>query len=184
MSLFTKKRIALGLTMAAVLALAQCDLVRVTASEFTHKPLEVDFPMGEGKQISYPVRSWADKPYGMVLITEYVNWNKSIDKTREEVPFSFSVACYRIEKDKEVLFFQKQYTQDDNLYGGNGWIPNNPHSPESSAWGSGLGGFRLPYGTYRCDFKDNSTPEIKDYLQKAGVVKTSIAIMPIKRVFY
>ena len=184
MSLFTKKRIALGLTMAAVLALAQCDLVRVTASEFTHKPLEVDFPMGEGKQISYPVRSWADKPYGMVLITEYVNWNKSIDKTSENIPFSFSVACYRIEEDREILFFQKQYTQKDDFYGSTGWVPNKPYSPESRAWTSGLGGFRLPYGTYRCDFKDNSTPEIKDYLQKAGVVKTYIIIMPIKRVLY
>ena len=184
MRLFTKKRIALGLTMAAVLALAQCDLVRVTASEFTHKPLEVDFPMGEGKQVSYPVRSWIDKPYGMKLVIEYVNWNKLVDKTREEIPFSFSAACYRIEKDREVLFFQKQYSKEDRLYLGSGAIPNKPYSPESRAWAGRLGGFRLPYGTYRCDFKDTSTPEIKDYLQKAGVVKTSIVIAPIERVIY
>ena len=171
--------------MAAVLVLAQCDFVRVTASEFTHyPPLEVDFPMGEGKQISYPLHSWIDKPYGMTLAIEYVNWDKSINKTNEEIPFSFSAACYRIEKDREVLFFQKHYSKEDQLYLGGGVVPNKPHSPDSMAWAGALGGFRLPYGTYRCDFKDTSTPEIKDYLKKAGVVRTFIRILPEAPLIY
>ena len=186
MSLFTKKRIALGLTMAAVLALAQCDLVRVSASQLIHTPpLEVNLPMGEGKQVSYPVRSWIDKPYRMALIAEYINWDKYISEAGiKDLPYSISIACYRLEKGKEILFYQKEITEKEQLYLGRGWTPNKSYSSESEAGIIGLGGFRLPYGTYRCDFKDTSTPEIKNYLKEAGVIRTFINIMPYEPFIY
>ncbi len=179
MKFFTKKRIAFVLTIAAVLALAQCDLLRVWGSQDIGNHPEIDFPMGEGKQISYPVRSWIDKPYAMLLVIEHINYKKSIDDdVNKEIPFSFSATCYRIENGKETVFFQRQYSKEDELYMGSGWIPEKPYSPDSRAGTGALGGLRLPYGNYRCDFKDTSTPEIKDYLKKAGVVRTFIVIWP------
>lgn len=185
MKMFVKKRIPLFVGVAAVLGLAQCDWIRADVSRVFSPPVEMDFPMGEGKQISYPIRSWIDKPYGMRLVLEYVNWDKSNDHdVQKEIPFSFSVSCFHMEHDKEILFFQRHYTQADELYLGGGHIPKQPYSPDSMAWGSGLGGFRLPYGTYRCDFKDTSNPEIKSYLQKAGIVRVFVRIAPTQSLIY
>ncbi|MCQ9326016.1 hypothetical protein [Neisseria dentiae] len=99
--------------------------------------------MGEGKQISYPVRSWIDKPYAMFLIIEYINYAKSIDyKTNKEIPFSFSTTCYRIENGKETVFFQRKYSKKDELYLGGGWAlhEHKPHSLDSRAQIGTLGG--------------------------------------------
>lgn len=126
MKMFVKKRIPLFVGVAAVLGLAQCDWIRADVSRVFSPPVEMDFPMGEGKQISYPIRSWIDKPYGMRLVLEYVNWDKSNDHdVQKEIPFSFSVSCFHMEHDKEILFFQRHYTQADELYLGGGIYPNN-----------------------------------------------------------
>ena len=186
MRLFTKKRIALGLTMAAVLALAQCDLVRVSTSQLIHTPpLTVDLPMGESKQVSYPIRSWIDKPYAMTLVAEYSNKDKYISEAGiKDLPYSISIACYRLEKGKEILFYQKEITEKDPLYLSSDWTFNKPSSTASEAGAIGLGGFRLPYGTYRCDFKDTSTPEIKKYLKEASVVRTFVSVWAYKPFIY
>ncbi len=202
MKFFTKKRIAFVLAIAAALGLAQCDLLRVWGSQTIGSTPKVDFPLGEGKTISYSVNSWVKKPYIITLKIEYPNYQKKLDSREEigNIPYRISVKCYKLEKTKETLFFQDTYvirdkiyhlddsstfTRRENLFEGNsGWNPNNPDNPYASGVSSGMGGFDLPYGKYRCDFKDESPPEIKHYLQKANITRTAIHIFPYEPFIY
>lgn len=187
MKLFTKKRLPLFIGIATVLGLAQCDWIRADVSQVLFPPVELDFPMGEGKQVSYPIRSWIDKPYGIGLVAEYTSRDKYLAEAgTKDLPYAISIACYRLEKEQEIFFYRKEYTEKDELYLGGITRLNKskPYSPESEAGVVGLGGFRLPYGSYRCDFKDTSNPEIKEYLQKTGVVRAFVRIFPYKPIIY
>ena len=190
-------------SIIAILAisLAQYDLVKTQTSLLLFSPEVVDFQLGENKTISYPINSWVSKPYAIHFNIEYLNWRKATDNTSKEIPYRFTVKCYKLEKNEEILFFENIYFIRNNLYklgnetvtlrenlfdGGNGWDPENPSN--SDAWGhsSSLGGFafNLPYGAYRCDFKDESPPEIKTSLKEAGIVRTAITIGPYKKFIY
>ena len=48
---------------------------------------------------------------------------------------------------------------------------------------SALKGFDLPYGKYRCDFKDESPSEIKANMKAAGIVATYLEISPYIALF-
>lgn len=202
MKLFAKKRIPLFVGIAAVLGLAQCDLVRVTASELFFSPVIMDFPIGDGAQISYPISSWVDKPYIITFKIEYPNYQKILDSRKqiEDIPYRISLKCYKLEKTKETLFFQETYIIRDRIYhlpdsgtfnirqnlfdGDSGWDPENPNNPHASGTSSGMGGIRLPYGKYRCDFKDESPSEIRQYLQKANIIRTAVQILPYEPLIY
>ena len=186
-----------GIITALSLLLTQCDLVTTSTSEFLFPPKVVDFPLGEGKTISYPLTSWIDKPYVITLKTEYINSQKAWDK-KTEMPYRFSVQCYRLEKSKKNLIFEDIYivrdisyevgneihTTRENIFDdGHGWEPNYPN------WDGGgrsaiIGNFRLPYGKYRCDFKDESPEKIKGMMKDAGIVRTAISIYSFKRFIY
>ncbi|OSI17971.1 hypothetical protein BWD09_04255 [Neisseria dentiae] len=193
----TLNKVLLAGGVIAALSLTQCDLVTTATSELLFPPKLVDFPLGEGKTISYPLTSWIEKPYGINIKIEYIEnkWGKKIP----DMPYRFSVKCYRLEKNAEVLFFEDIYIirdisyQVDNetyirheniLDGGRGWAPNNPNNPDADGRSHQLKAFRLPYGRYRCDFKDESPSEIKAMLKEAGIVRTAIDIFPYTLIFY
>ena len=73
MRLIPKKPILWAGSLAAVLSLTMCDVVTVEVSRLLFPAKIIDFPMGEGKTISYPINSWVKKPYGIMLKTEYLN---------------------------------------------------------------------------------------------------------------
>ena len=181
------------------LSLTQCDLITTSTSELLFQPKVVDFPLGEGKAINYPLTSWIDKPYTISINTEYVNSEKAWGQ-KTELPYRISVKCYQLEKNKEILFFEDTYiireksyehnneiiTIQENIFdkGSFGWNPNNPHSSEAWGWRFIMKEFRLPYGRYRCDFKDESPKEIKEMMKKVGIVRTVIEIRPFKLFIY
>ncbi len=182
----SKKVILLTGGITATLLLAQCDTVTVLTSEMLFRPKIVELPMGEGKIVSYEVNSWVKKPYLMILgfESEYQNYGEAFFNGKlETVPYKFSIKCYKIEKDSEILFYEKNYTMKD-LSGMDGWNSQNPDKPY--AWGGSysLGGFDLSYGRYRCDLKDESSIEIKTYLKEAGIARTAFQIIPYKLWFY
>ncbi len=96
----------------ATLSLTQCDLATTAVSELLYPPKLVDFPLGEGKVVSYPITSWIDKPYVINLNSEYINREKAWSET-PELPYRLSVKCYRLEKNAEVLFFEDIYVVRD-----------------------------------------------------------------------
>lgn len=195
----TLNKVLLAGGVIAALSLTQCDLATTATSELFFPPKLIDFPLGEAKAISYPITSWIDKPYAIGMKIEYINSEKAWGET-PEMPYRLSVKCYRLEKNTEVLFFEdtyivrdishevgkETYTIRENLFdkGSFGWNPDNPNNPDAAGWSSIMGGFNLPYGKYRCDFKDESPPEIKAMLQEAGIVRTAIDIFPFKRFIY
>ena len=61
MSRKSKKIILLIGSVAAVLSLTMCDVVTVEVSRLLFPAKIIDFPMGEGKTISYPINSWVKK---------------------------------------------------------------------------------------------------------------------------
>ncbi|OSI17969.1 hypothetical protein BWD09_04245 [Neisseria dentiae] len=104
-----------------------------------------------------------------------------------------------MEKNAEVLFFEDTYVVRDIAYGignetrivrenifdnGYWWELNNPNVPDAEGKRYRLKEVRLPYGRYRCDFKDESPPEIKVILQEAGIVRTAIEIFPFEPFIY
>lgn len=192
-------KVSLAGSVIIALSLTQCDLVTTATSELLFPPKLVDFPLGEGRIVSYSVTSWISKPYAISLNTEYTNWTKASGRDKE-IPYQFSVKCYRLEKNTETLFFENIYivrdksykngnevvTRRENIFdkGDFGWEPDNLNNSEAWGWRSILKEFRLPYGRYRCDFKDESPPEIKAMLKEAGIVRTVIEIHPFKLFIY
>ncbi len=74
--------------------------------------------------------------------------------------------------------------RENILNGGYGWVIDNSNNINAGGMSYRLKEFRLPYGKYRCDFKDESPPEIKAMLKEAGIVRTAIDIHPFKLLFY
>ncbi|WP_373740709.1 hypothetical protein [Neisseria sp.] len=196
----TLNKVLLTGSVIAALSLTQCDFVKTQTSLWLFPPEEIDFTLGEGRTISYLFSSWISKPYAIHFNTEYVNLEKAQAKKRE-IPYQFTLKCYHLKKNKEFLFFQnvyfikdhnytldgKTYKIKDNLFeGAQSWESKKPNSLSSWGWSSSLMGFafNLPYGKYRCDFKDESPPNIKKYLQEAGIVRTVITIGPYKKFIY
>ncbi|WP_373761739.1 hypothetical protein [Neisseria dentiae] len=194
----TLNKVLLAGGVITALSLTQCDVATVAVSQLLFRPKVVDFPLGEGKVISYPITSWIEKPYAISLNREYLDSKKVWDRV-PELPYRISVKCYRLEKNMETLFFEDTYIVRDISYegrnethtirenifdSGQGWGPNNLNNPNARGRSYQLREFRLPYGRYRCDFKDDSPPEIKAMLQEAGIVRTAIDIFPFKRFIY
>ncbi|WP_373761740.1 hypothetical protein [Neisseria dentiae] len=194
----TLNKVLLAGGMITALSLTQCDVATVAVSQLFFPMKVVDFPLGDGKVISYPITSWIEKPYLISIKTEYINSEKAWSET-PEMPYHFSVKCYRLEKNAEVLFFEDTYIVRDISYerrnetytirenildGGQGWMPNNPKNPDTDGKSYRMKEFRLPYGKYRCDFKDESPPEIKSMLKEAGIVRTAVSVYPFKLIFY
>ncbi len=192
----TLNKVLLAGGVITALSLTQCDLATTMVSELLFPPKLIDFPLGEGKAVSYPITSWIDKPYVINMNIEYTNREKIWSKKIPEMPYRLSVKCYRLEKNAEVLFFDDIYIVRDISYqvgnetrtirenildGGRSWGVN---SPNTSGRSYRLKEFRLPYGRYRCDFKDESPPEIKAMLKKAEIVRTAIDIHPFELLFY
>lgn len=188
MKLIPKKPILWAGSLAAVLSLTMCDVVTVEVSRLLFPAKIIDFPMGEGKTISYPINSWVKKPYGIMLKTEYINYQKAYDAARKNIPYDFLIKCYRMENGKKIIFYENKYSMKNDernlFYGSFGWSPEDSNHPDAEGLSSTFDGLDLSYGQYRCDFEDKSSPEIKAYLKEAGVIRTAIQISPYKLWFY
>ncbi|WP_373747427.1 hypothetical protein [Neisseria dentiae] len=194
----TLNKVLLAGGVIAALSLTQCDVATVAVSQLLFRPKVVDFPLGEGTTISYPIISWVEKPYAININAEYINSEKARGET-PDMPYRFSVKCYRLKKNAEVLFFESTYVVRDIAYeirneihtrhenvleGGQSWGANNTKNPDADGRSYQLEEFRLPYGKYRCDFKDESPPKIKSMLKEAGIVRTAVSVYPFKLIFY
>lgn len=184
----SKKVFLLIGSVVSVLLVARCELVIVEFSRLLFPTKIIDFPMGEGKTIRYPINSWVKKPYGIMLKTEYINYRKAYDPTRENIPYDFLLKCYRIENGKEIVFYETKYSMKNDernlFYGSFRWDPKDSNNPDAEGLSSTFDGLNLSYGQYRCDFEDKSSPEIKAYLKEAGVIRTFVHISPYKLWFY
>lgn len=94
MRLIPKKTILWAGSLAVVLSLTQCDLVKVYLSQALFPAEVVPFPMGEGKTVSYTVDSWAKKRYVISLKTEYRNEAAINQEERMKIPYNISINCY------------------------------------------------------------------------------------------
>ena len=187
MRLIPKKPILWAGSLAAVLSLTQCDLVKVYLSQALFPAEVVPFPMGEGKTVSYTVDSWAEKRYAISLKTEYRNEAAINQEERMKIPYNISVNCYHLKNGQEILIYEDRRSDKTDEFhwfdGGNGWELIHPHNPDSVGRSNIRGGFDAPYGKYRCDFKDESPSEIKANMKAAGIVATYLEISPYIALF-
>ncbi|HFC8502021.1 TPA: hypothetical protein ACFP30_002112 [Neisseria oralis] len=185
----SKKIILLIGSIAAILSLTQCDLAKVSLSQALFPAKVIPFPIGEGKTVSYTVDSWGKKFYVIYLNIEYTDWNKAFLDTKghEKIPYNVSIKCYHLKDGQEILFYESKHSDktDERHWfdASNGWEPIHPHSPDASGMSLALKGFDLPYGKYRCDFKDESPSEIKANMKAAGIVATYLEISPYIALF-
>lgn len=187
MRLIPKKTILWAGSLAVVLSLTQCDLVKVYLSQALFPAEVVPFPMGEGKTVSYTVDSWVEKRYAISLKTEYRNEAAINQEERMKIPYNISVNCYHLKNGQEILIYEDRRSDKTDEFhwfdGGNGWELIHPHNPDAVGRSNIRGGFDAPYGKYRCDFKDESSPEIKANMKEAGIVATYLEISPYIALF-
>ena len=184
----SKKIILLIGCIVAIVLLTQCELVKVYLSQALFPAEVVPFPMEEGKTVSYTVDSWAEKRYAISLKTEYRNEAAINQEERMKIPYNISINCYYLQNGQEILIYKDRRSDKTDEFhwfdGGNGWELIHPHNPDSVGRSNIRGGFDAPYGKYRCDFKDESSPEIKVHLQASGIVATYLEISPYIALFY
>ena len=187
MRLIPKKTILWAGSLAVVLSLTQCDLVKVYLSQALFPAEVVPFPMGEGKTVSYTVDSWAKKRYVISLKTEYRNEAAINQEERMKIPYNISVNCYHLKNGQEILIYEDRRSDKTDEFhwfdGGNGWELIHPHNPDAVGRSNIRGGFDAPYGKCRCDFKDESPSEIKANMKAAGIVATYLEISPYIALF-